>query len=467
MYLKSLNIKNLKLIADLTLDFTRDGEWRQWTVLIGRNGRCKTAVLQAIALAAAGDLHANHLGGPLVQSFRPRREDETADPTLVEAIFSLEPPPVRSAARRGNSPTVRERTLPDRGLQGPAPVALTSRLMLLPEADRFYTESSLDQRPNAGENPLGKARDQGLPYWFVAAYGVSRHLRFSSGPPAQPPSGTTLHRERMRSLFDPDAHLLAIGFADLFDATRARLFARFVQALTRNVEDLLPELADIELTGKGGVTRPEDLLNRHRIVQTLPGGARYKLPATWLSHGYQSSLSWLSDLLGHALIEDPAFDDARGEKAKPEELQGLVLIDELDLHLHPSWQRTFVQALAKTFPKLQFVATTHSPLLVSALRPDEVVALELDESDHVVQRALAVDPRLLTGSELNEELFGTHGIHAQDLGRWLNDYRFWARNPNRDGEKQAYVIELKKKLTQAGIELPFEPVARRARTGRR
>lgn len=197
------------------------------------------------------------------------------------------------------------------------------------------------------------------------------------------------------------------------------------------------------------------------VVDAAPMGCElgYKLPATWLSHGYQSSLSWLSDLIGHALIEDSAFDAARN--AAPEELQGLVLVDELDLHLHPSWQRPFIQALRDTFPGLQFIATTHSPLLLSALRPDEVVLLELDANDRIVQRETPRDPRLLTGGELFEEFFGAHSMYAQQLGRQLDDYRFWARNPFRDAQTDEEVQRLRRTLEAQGVALPFEPEPRR------
>ena len=54
---------------------------------------------------------------------------------------------------------------------------------------------------------------------------------------------------------------------------------------------------------------------------------------------------------------------------------GLVLIDEIDLHLHPKWQRQIVPALKKVFPKIQFFATTHSPQVIGECRPEEIVVV--------------------------------------------------------------------------------------------
>lgn len=75
MFLKSIQINNLKLIESLNLDFSDPSEAdgiRRWSVLIGKNGRGKTAILQAIALAAAGDYHANDLGKSIIRSLRPQ-----------------------------------------------------------------------------------------------------------------------------------------------------------------------------------------------------------------------------------------------------------------------------------------------------------------------------------------------------------------------------------------------------------
>ena len=57
------------------------------------------------------------------------------------------------------------------------------------------------------------------------------------------------------------------------------------------------------------------------------------------------------------------------------ETSGLVLIDELDLHLHPKWQRRIVADLKRNFPKIQFFATTHSPQVIGEARPEEIVLL--------------------------------------------------------------------------------------------
>ena len=59
-----------------------------------------------------------------------------------------------------------------------------------------------------------------------------------------------------------------------------------------------------------------------------------------------------------------------------DEFQGVILVDELELHLHPEWQAKIAQVLTQAFPNAQFIVTTHSPHVIQAAQPEEVLALE-------------------------------------------------------------------------------------------
>lgn len=61
---------------------------------------------------------------------------------------------------------------------------------------------------------------------------------------------------------------------------------------------------------------------------------------------------------------------------------GIVLIDELDLHLHPKWQRRIIGDLRRTFPQIQFICTTHSPQLIGQCKPEEIILLDTPEEPH-------------------------------------------------------------------------------------
>lgn len=95
----------------------------------------------------------------------------------------------------------------------------------------------------------------------------------------------------------------------------------------------------------------------------------HRLILSQLSDGERSFLAIIGDLVRRLSIANPALSD-------PLQGAGVVLIDELELHLHPQWQRNVVENLRKVFPKIQFVATTHSPFIIQTLRSDELILLD-------------------------------------------------------------------------------------------
>lgn len=113
------------------------------------------------------------------------------------------------------------------------------------------------------------------------------------------------------------------------------------------------------------------------------------LPLAALSDGVQSFVAWVGDLLRRL---DLAADDRNVDLA---EVDGVVLVDEVDQRLHPRWQRSLLTRLGSTFPSLQFVCTAHSPLFLSGLRRQNLLLVEPDperrEEGATVVRRLAVE----------------------------------------------------------------------------
>jgi predicted ATPase len=101
------------------------------------------------------------------------------------------------------------------------------------------------------------------------------------------------------------------------------------------------------------------------------------IPIDRLSQGMSSILGWVGTLLQRMYAIYPRSE-------KPESESALVLVDEIDAHMHPSWQQLLVNSLKRIFPKVQFIVTTHSPLVVGGLEPREVYRFERD-IDGVVQ----------------------------------------------------------------------------------
>lgn len=95
-----------------------------------------------------------------------------------------------------------------------------------------------------------------------------------------------------------------------------------------------------------------------------------------LPDGYRSTVAWLADLVWNWTKMWP-------EGGSASEIEALVLIDEIDLHLHPQLQRTLAPRLRKVFPGVQWIVTTHSPLVLSCFDKNEIILLDRDREGGV------------------------------------------------------------------------------------
>jgi hypothetical protein len=200
------------------------------------------------------------------------------------------------------------------------------------------------------------------------------------------------------------------------------------------------------------VKKAGDLVEGSRFRQKI-GNLELQVQATALSHGYQSTIAWIADLVGHIILEDEHADE-------PHKMQGLVLLDELDLYLHPTWQVALISALRETFPKIQFVVTTHSPLVLAGMHPHEIVRLRFADNGDVERAPLGLDARMMTGTEIYREYFGIDDIIPDEAGRKLRDYRYLAANPYRTDLDDLEISRLRSELHEANVDPGFEPVPR-------
>jgi predicted ATP-binding protein involved in virulence len=161
--------------------------------------------------------------------------------------------------------------------------------------------------------------------------------------------------QRIASLFVEDAELipLAAWWPALKSNSRVQL----------EVQELLKNVVPDELVLSPKLDDSGELLVQFRGVT---------LPETALSDGYRAFLGWFGDLLYRLTqVQKP------GKKLKA--IKGIVLVDEIDLHLHPSWQQTVIDRISKTLPALQFIVTTHSPLIVGGVRRESLRVLTIED----------------------------------------------------------------------------------------
>lgn len=155
----------------------------------------------------------------------------------------------------------------------------------------------------------------------------------------------------------------------------------------------------------------EDLIG----IFDTKAGKKEKLQFRQLSDGYRNIIGMVADIAYRCIKLNPHL---RENAVK--ETSGIVLINELDLHLHPNWQRRVVEDLKNTFPRIQFVATTHSPFIVQSLKSDEI--WNLDKLMDVAPDELKIDTVAteIMGvvspySESNEALYDKSKRFMEDL----------------------------------------------------
>lgn len=133
---------------------------------------------------------------------------------------------------------------------------------------------------------------------------------------------------------------------------------------------------------------------------------------------------------------------------------GIVLIDELDLHLHPFWQRRVVHNLSSAFPALQFIATTHSPFIVQSLGPNQLIVLDPrgqeapDEDTFMAFQAETQDFRKMSIEDVTEFVFG---VDVPQRSRYLQEMYDAAQQYHQllkqaAGASETQKAELKEKL---------------------
>jgi predicted ATP-binding protein involved in virulence len=153
--------------------------------------------------------------------------------------------------------------------------------------------------------------------------------------------------------------------------------------------------------------------------EQLKFGVELKTPYGWvsikeLSLGYKTLIAWMVDLASRLFDKYP---DSKNPLAEP----AVVLVDEIDLHLHPKWQRNLMSFLTELFPNTQFIATAHSPLVVQAASDANVVLLKR-EGDHVV---IDNDVKSIHGWRVDQiltsDLFGLESARPPQLDNLLEE----------------------------------------------
>ncbi|RKI72001.1 hypothetical protein D7X55_08310 [Corallococcus sp. AB049A] len=380
MYVKEVHLSNIRSIESLTWALQPDQSGPGWHVIIGDNGAGKSSFLRSIALALVGRTEAKAL-----------RQDWNEW--------------LRSGVRVGRIELHLHRDREYDELVGISQTSTTPAYM----ADLMFVRVDHDAPKNPTQfTALGaRGADESKRHiwstgagWFSASYGPFR--RFTGGDTEQ------------EKLFQSNPKL----------ARHLSVFGESV-ALSESLEWLkLLQFKKLENDSEGNlleplkqfINQPDFLPNEARLESISSKGVRFvdgngcEVPVENLSDGYRSILSMTFELirqLARAYGSDMLF--APGDSTTII-VPGVVLIDEIDAHLHPTWQRRVGRWFREHFPKIQFIVTTHSPLICQAATVGSVFRLPRPGSDEEagMVTGVALD-RLLYGNVLDAYSTGAFG----------------------------------------------------------
>jgi energy-coupling factor transporter ATP-binding protein EcfA2 len=369
-YFLSLSLENVRSFgAKQTISFARpDGRPAQWTIILGDNGVGKTTVLKSLA----------GISPSLEQAFE--RDEQ---PGYLSSFFSFTSEianriPGRYKSEGGNIYA---------DIQYQAKICdKESDVLLLKNAEFII---SIDKRRKGGYGPGGGTiylkEHLGL---VCYGYGANRSTGNSnlSEAPEVIDTCASLFNDRA-DLLNPEEWFLQMEYSSLKrDEQAAKLLEQVRQALLQ----VLPDVVDIRISSK--------VRQQYLELETPYGWVRLRD----MSLGYQTLVVWLTDFASKLFIRYP-------DSENPLEEPAIVLIDEIDLHLHPSWQRKLIGFLSKIFKNTQFIATAHSPLVVQAAGDESanVVLLKREGDQTIIYQGhdLPDVRRWRVEQILNSELF--------------------------------------------------------------
>lgn len=169
-----------------------------------------------------------------------------------------------------------------------------------------------------------------------------------------------------------------------------------------------------------------------------PDGSTHELRIEQLSEGYKIVIAMVADLAARMAEANPDMDN-------PLNSTGIVLVDEVDLHLHPRWQRDILSQLTKVFPNIQFVVSTHSPVIVvGAAEIAQVINLnKINEDENLIYDHTYISN---VGQVLLSDLFGLNYLYSPE---W--DDKIEERNSLLS--KQVLTEDEKKRLAELDEEM--------------
>jgi predicted ATP-binding protein involved in virulence len=364
VYFRSIEVENVLCFKDkqvLNLS-TPDGVPAQWTVILGDNGVGKTTLLRCLA-------------GMELQEYLTYSESQTAnersnyDPLMIRPYMEMGLW-VLTVKLNDNRNEINPKIQIKANVTYPVLIKILKDSSVINNAVK---EGLIEVKftSSATVGAFSVTSDKNMCGNLVCfGYGASRNLGATA-------LSESLEVENSRSLFvegetliNAEEWLLQTDYSrkyaeaeNISSLDNSSQFQQIVDVLT----NILPDIDDIRI----------------KFTNDIPPHPRveFKTPYGWvhidnLGLGYRTAIAWMVDLAVRMFRRYPNSPDPLAEPA-------IVLVDEIDLHLHPRWQRTIMSFLSDRFPNTQFIVTAHSPLVVQAAKDANIVLLRR-EGDRVI-----------------------------------------------------------------------------------
>lgn len=366
------NVRSFKKRNDIHFSYEHEVP-SQWTVILGNNNTGKTTILKCVA-----DLY-----------LRAEKKSVKDFKGLSEIYVQTEEDLYLLNTDKRNSDLITE----DEGLYG-----------LVMHTIGEFKPSIIENK--TGRNPIlvsnwGIGLTEGELYAnsghphikkiFLQGYSTQRKTSESSLSEQENTETVQSFFSNNFELINVEEWLLQINYASKNDDSSKsdRERAKSIERRVREVitSEILPDIQDFRFRST------QDFKN-YIEFQTDYGWVRLKD----LGYGYQATLAWVMDLAKRMFDRYPTSKNPLAEPA-------VVLVDEIDLHLHPEWQRKIISYLSNIFKNTQFIVTAHSPLVVQSAENVNLVMLEKD-GDHINIRQQFGSFKGWTVDEILTELMG-------------------------------------------------------------
>lgn len=340
--IQSLQIHNFRGYDNLKIDFDDN-----YTVLIGLNGSGKSTILDALSIALGAfigtfdDVKGNSITGKDTRT----KTEKIGSRIETQSVFPVEV--ISTGLVAGKGPVSWKRALNGKG--------------------RKTTYAEASGIINIARNYQDRLRqqDQSCILPLMAYYGTGR-LWSQTFPRSSSISSKKWSRQQ--------------GYVDCLNVAMNQVqMLRWYQDMTLiglQENEPIPELSAVEKAVSVCYRHAEQSIDDARmyysvrdkclVMETRRGEKIEKLPVSSLSDGERGVISLVSDIAYRMAVLNPQL------LTEITYTPGIVLIDEIDMHLHPRWQKNIIQDLTNTFPNVQFIVTTHSPSIISNVSSEHV-----------------------------------------------------------------------------------------------